>query len=93
MSAEYESLWLAMTAYAANDEKSARAALGEARARGIDFTRMADEARWLAWQLGEPVTAESAIDPPYPPLSRVVLRRELRQALAGHAAHPGSLRP
>lgn len=80
MSAEYDSLWRAMVAYAANDQKSARAALGEARVRGIGFTRMADEARWLEWQLGEPVSTEAIIDPPYPPLSRFMPRREIRTA-------------
>jgi len=80
MSAEYDSLWRAMAAYAANDQKSARAALGEARVQGIGFTRMADEARWLEWQLGEPVSGEAVIDPPYPPLSRFMLRREIRMA-------------
>lgn len=81
LSAEYDSLWRAMVAWAKNDQISARAALGEARVQGIGFTRMADEARWLEWQLGEPVAAESVIDPPYPPLSRFMPRREVRLAL------------
>jgi len=86
LSAEYESLWRAMVAYAANDQKTASAALSEARVQGIGFTRMADEARWLQWQLGEPVALEADIDPPYPPLSRFMLRREIRVGLSQPSA-------
>jgi hypothetical protein len=67
--------------------------LAEALNLGILDSRMADEARWLQLQLGLPLSAEAVIDPPYPPLSRIALRRQIRQSLAANDASPGPLRP
>ncbi len=83
MPAEGEALWRARLAYNSGDRVSADVALTDARHRGIFSTRLVEEARFLALQLGQDVPAEQAIDPPYPPLSLFVLRRDLRKATTG----------
>jgi DNA-binding winged helix-turn-helix (wHTH) protein/tetratricopeptide (TPR) repeat protein len=83
MDAEGEALWRARLAYNAGDKVRAEAALTDARHRGILTTRLVEEARFLALQLGQDVPAEEAMDPPYPPLSLFVLRRDLRRAAMG----------
>lgn len=75
------------------DPGAATQALDDARNAGAFKGRLADEARWLELRLGLPVTAEKPVDPPYPPVSRVVLRRELRASLAGSGHDPGPPRP
>jgi DNA-binding winged helix-turn-helix (wHTH) protein/tetratricopeptide (TPR) repeat protein len=82
-------LWRAFEARAASQPDAARTALLDALQQGIDSERLADEARWMALQLHLPVESQRVIDPPYPPLSRVVLRRQLRAALAGGTASTG----
>jgi DNA-binding winged helix-turn-helix (wHTH) protein len=90
---ETDALWRSAQALTRGDTAAARQALAEALNLGILDTRMADEARWLQVQLGLPVAAETVIDPPYPPLSRVLLRREIRQMVAANGTNPGPVRP
>lgn len=82
MPAEAEALWRARIAFSRGDMTGADAALTDARRRGVFNGRLADEARYLALQLGQDVPAEQPIDPPYPPLSQFVVRREVRNAAA-----------
>lgn len=88
-----DALWRAQIDLQNNDLGAARAALNKARYNGAFQGRLADEARWLELQLGEPVTAEQPLDPPYSPLSRVVLRREIRLAMEERGGDPGTNRP
>lgn len=90
---DLEALWRAAEAVARRDRDLAQERLSEAQNLGIHDSRFADEARWLELALGLPVSAENVIDPPYPPLSRVVLRREIRQELAARGAETGPQRP
>lgn len=90
---EADAQWRAMEAYVAGDLETAENALAEARLLGIGNTRMADEARWLELMLGLAVTPESTLDPPFPPLSRVVLRRQIRDVLAANGEYSGPTRP
>lgn len=76
-----EALWKARTAWNRGDNTIAITALNEARRHGVFESPLVDEARYLAWQLAQPAPAERAIDPPFPPLAYVVLRRDLREAL------------
>jgi DNA-binding winged helix-turn-helix (wHTH) protein/tetratricopeptide (TPR) repeat protein len=80
---EAEALWRARLAYNRGDRDAAHSALTEARHRGVFNARLADEARFLAQQLGADVPAERAVDPPFPPLAVFVLRRDIREATAG----------
>jgi len=75
-------LWSAMESYVQGDFETARAQLAVSRANGIAHTRLGDEARWLEWKLGETVARETPIDPPYPPLVRLLLRGEVNRGLA-----------
>lgn len=86
-----EALWAAAQAMAAGDRDQARNALRLAQQRGIDQHRLADEARWLAFQLGLEVVPQRVIDPPMAHSGRVVLRRQLRSAFpaAGQMGAPG----
>jgi DNA-binding winged helix-turn-helix (wHTH) protein/tetratricopeptide (TPR) repeat protein len=93
MPPEAEALWRSANAVVHGERDVARQALAEALNLGILDSRMADEARWLQLQLGLPLSAEAVIDPPYPPLSRIALRRQIRQSLAANDASPGPLRP
>lgn len=86
-------LWQAMRAFADGDAGNARAQLSAARQAGIGLDRLADEARWLELQLGLTVAEASLIDPPLPPISRIVLRREIRRALSDQGKDPGASRP
>jgi DNA-binding winged helix-turn-helix (wHTH) protein len=92
LSPETAALWQAMEAHSQGRTELARAALAEAWFNGIGHGRLADEARWLQLQLGLPVSPEMPIDPPHPPLSRVVLRRQIRAALAEGGVTAGPLR-
>jgi len=74
---EMTALWSAMENYVGGDLDSARSYLAVSRAKGIAHTRLADEARWLEWKLGVPLSAETPIDPPYPPLVRLLVRGEV----------------
>jgi DNA-binding winged helix-turn-helix (wHTH) protein/tetratricopeptide (TPR) repeat protein len=78
---EYAALLRAMEAWSGGENDMAKAALAEAQALGIHNSRLSDEARWLELQLGLPVANEAKLDPPYPPISRVVLRRQIQQLL------------
>jgi DNA-binding winged helix-turn-helix (wHTH) protein len=93
LSPEKDALWRSAQALSQGDPEAARQALAESLNLGILDSRMADEARWLQLQLGLPVAAETVIDPPHPPLSRVVLRREIREALAANGAESLPVRP
>ena len=93
MAPEAEALWRSANAVVQGERDVARQALAEALNLGILDSRMADEARWLQLKLGLPLSAEAVIDPPYPPLSRIALRREIRQTLAANGANPAPLRP
>ncbi len=86
-------LWLAMRAFADGDTGTARTQLSAARQAGIGLDRLADEARWLELQLGLTVAEASVIDPPLPPISRVVLRRAIRRALSEQGKDSGGFRP
>lgn len=77
-----EALWRARSAWNRGEREAAMLALTDAQRRGVFDTRLVEEARYLAWQLGQPVPAERALDPPFPPLAVAVLRRDLREALA-----------
>lgn len=83
-------LWDAYLAWQQGQPDALRSALADAGQRGVDGTRLADEARWLQWQAGLPVSAASVIDPPYPPLSRLLLRRQIDR---GRAAQDSLDRP
>ena len=93
LSVEFAALWRAMEAYAHGRLEDARRNVTEARINGVCHTRLDDEARWLEWRLGEPIAPESVIDPPYPPISRVILRREIRRGLLEHGPESGQARP
>ncbi|MBL8299422.1 MAG: winged helix-turn-helix domain-containing protein [Rhodanobacteraceae bacterium] len=86
-------LWAAHEALRAGATDRARAELARSKNLGIGSSRFADEARWLELKLGLPVSQASKIDPPYPPLSRVILRREIRRALAATSTEPGPEMP
>lgn len=86
-------LWDAFEARQRGDQGMAGQALARAQALGAGSSRFADEARWLEWQLGLPVAPASIIDPPHPPLSRVILRREIRRGLAAAGIDAGVERP
>lgn len=92
-SAEVEALWRSASALAEGQPEAARLALREALQRGVLSGRMADEARWLELQLGMPVSAARVLDPPYPPLSRVLLRRRIREILAERGVDAGPAAP
>jgi DNA-binding winged helix-turn-helix (wHTH) protein/tetratricopeptide (TPR) repeat protein len=64
-----QSLAEARAAYNRGDRAAAQTELAVARQRGVLDLPFADEARLLAAELGEPVAAEKAMDPPYPPLA------------------------
>jgi DNA-binding winged helix-turn-helix (wHTH) protein len=83
-----DALWRAHVALAGDELDTARQALAAALQQGALAGRLADETRWLQWRLGLDVSAEAALDPPYPPLSRVTLRRALRRVLAADATPP-----
>ena len=70
-------LWEATSAYLQGDRDRAGARLALAIQRGIAKSRLQDDSRWLQARLGLPVAAAGLIDPPYPPLSRLLLHREL----------------
>ena len=70
-------LWEATSAYLQGDRDRAGARLALAIQRGIAKSRLQDDSRWLQVRLGLPVAAAGLIDPPYPPLSRLLLHREL----------------
>ena len=93
LDAESEALWRAEAAFAAGDLDAARTALAQAQQQGIHSGRLSDEARWLELKLSQPVTAQSLLDPPFPPLSRVVLRRQIRRELAAQGRDGGPERP
>lgn len=93
MPPEAEALWRSANALARGDADAARQALAESLNLGILDSRLADEARWLQLKLGLPISAEAVIDPPHPPLSRIVLRREIRQTLAANEPTTGPFRP
>ena len=86
LNTESRALWRAAAAFAASDPDTARTALAQAQQQGVHSGRLSDEARWLELRLGLPVTAQSLLDPPFPPLARVVLRREIRRELAARGA-------
>lgn len=86
-------LWQALSAFVDGDADAARSALSQARQAGIGLDRLADEARWLELQLGLTVSEANLIDPPLPPISRVVLRRAIRRSLESRGVDPGLLRP
>ena len=86
-------LWDAFEARHQGDVGRATRALARAQALGAGSSRFADEARWLEWQLGLPVSPASVIDPPHPPLSRVILRREIRLGLAAAGIDAGPEHP
>jgi DNA-binding winged helix-turn-helix (wHTH) protein len=75
-------LWDAYLAWQQQRPEALRAALALASQRGIETTRWADDARWLQQQAALPMSAETPLDPPYPPLSRVLLRRQIDRASA-----------
>ncbi len=75
-------LWDAYLAWQQRQPEALAAALAQASQRGIDATRWADDARWLQQQAGMPLSAPGSLDPPYPPLSRVLLRRQIDRAAA-----------
>lgn len=81
-----QSLAEARAAYSRGDRATARAELAVARQRGVLDLPFADEARLLAAELGEPVAAEKAMDPPYPPLAAA----GARLALAALQSRPAS---
>jgi len=93
MPTEAGALWRSAHAFAHGDTDVARRALAEALNLGVLDTRLADEARWLQLKLGLPLSEESVIDPPHPPLSRIALRREIRQTMAATETSVGPLRP
>jgi DNA-binding winged helix-turn-helix (wHTH) protein len=93
ISAEAEALWRGMEFYVHGEKESSSTALAEAQVLGINNSRLADEARWLELQLGQSVTPEKVLDPPFPPLSRAVLRRQIRNAQAEHVQETGALQP
>lgn len=72
-----DALWRAFESHVAGNQQNAIAALAEARSLGVESSRLSDEARWLELQLGLTVSPEIKLDPPYPPLSRVMIRRQL----------------
>ena len=82
-------LWQARLALNQGHGEQAANALSEALRRGILDTPLIEEARFLAWQLGLEVPSERPLDPPYPPLSVAVLRRELRAQVPGSAMARG----
>lgn len=77
-----EALWRAARLANSGNAVAAKEALELAVERGIAGTRLWDDTRFLQAKLGLPVGAEQPLDPPYPPLARVVLRRELGAAVA-----------
>lgn len=81
-----QSLAEARAAYSRGDRATAQAELAVARQRGVLDLPFADEARLLAAELGEPVAAEKAMDPPYPPLAVA----GARLALAALQSRPAS---
>lgn len=82
-----QSLAEARAAYNRGDRAAAQTELAVARQRGVLDLPFADEARLLAAELGEPVAAEKALDPPYPPLAVAGARLSLA-ALQGRPAAP-----
>lgn len=84
-----QSLVEARAAYNRGDRAAAQTELAVARQRGVLDLPFADEARLLAAELGEPVAAEKALDPPYPPLAVAGARLALA-ALPGRPAAPGT---
>lgn len=84
-----EGLWRAARLAAASEEQAAREALAVAIERGIGSTRLWDDTRALQARLGLAVGPELPMDPPYGPLSRVLLRR----TLASDAALTGPVNP
>ncbi|HET6564737.1 MAG TPA: hypothetical protein VFG52_04935, partial [Xanthomonadales bacterium] len=81
LNADADALWRAFDHLRSGNREAAGKSLAEAQVFGVDHSRLADEARWLQYQLGQAVSAEIVLDPPYPPLSRVVLRRNIRNGL------------
>ncbi len=79
----HEALWRAARLANAGDAAAARESLVLAIERGIADTRLWDDARHLQASLGLAVGPALPLDPPYPPLARVVLRRELEAAVVG----------
>ena len=86
-------LWEAFEAHHRGQFAQSADALVRANGLGVGNSRLADEARWLELQLGLPVSPTQPIDPPYPPLSRVVLRREIRRALLAAGRDGGREQP
>ena len=86
ISPELHALWRGLKAYMHGQPESAASALAEARLNGIEHSRQADEARWLAWRLGQTPASAEPMDPPYPPLSRVMVRREIERGLLPESA-------
>ncbi len=83
-------LWDAFLAWQQRQPDALRAALAQASQHGIEATRWADDARWLQLQAGLPLSAAVSLDPPYPPLSRLLVRRQIDRAIA---AAPGAAGP
>lgn len=80
-----QSLAAARGALANGDRVRAHAELEAARQRGVLDLGVADEARLLKAELGETVSPENPLDPPYPPLARAGTRLAL-QVLQGTAS-------
>ncbi|MCB1601240.1 MAG: winged helix-turn-helix domain-containing protein [Lysobacterales bacterium] len=70
-------LWQAAWMLEQREDAAAAEALTLAIQRGIGDTRLWDDARWLQHQLGQKPGPAQPIDPPYPPLSRMLIRRQL----------------
>jgi DNA-binding winged helix-turn-helix (wHTH) protein len=75
-------LWDAFAAWQQQRSEDLTAALAMANQHGIGNTRWADDARWLQLRAGLRPDPPVTLDPPHPPLSRVVLRRLIRAELA-----------
>lgn len=76
------SLWDAFEAWQQQRPEALTAALAAANQHGIGNTRWADEARWLQLRAGLRPDPPVTLDPPHPPISRVVIRRLIRAELA-----------
>ncbi len=88
-----QSLAAARDALNRGDRERARAELATARQRGVLDLGVADEARLLEAELGESVSPENPLDPPYPPLSRAGTRLALHLLRAPSAAASAPAQP
>lgn len=75
-------LWDAFVAWQGQHQEALSAALANANQHGISNTRWADEARWLQLRAGLRPDPPTTLDPPRPPMARVMLRRLIRAELA-----------